>query len=267
MKLKKILLNIFVLTAVIISGIIPSSADSDALSPTQDYELTYIVTEDNYVIITGFSGTVTNLYIPAEIDGLPVKRIENHAFDAINSAISTILSLEIENGVEEIGAAAFENCDKLTTVSLPESITLIEVDAFMDCINLKKIIVYGKDTEYFPPPYSHTGYQFGYTFEIDEEEGESVFNLISDVVLYGYNDSTTMDYAEMYGITFIPLDYSLKGDVSGDGEIGITDLIMLKKYLIKDYALMEDQAVPADLNSDGKINAFDVSALKKVLLG
>lgn len=53
-------------------------------------------------------------------------------------------------------------------------------------------------------------------------------------------------------------DY-LKGDVSGDGKIDSTDIILLNKYLISKelYPIGEDLLVNADMDYDGNINSKD----------
>lgn len=53
----------------------------------------------------------------------------------------------IPNSVSAIGASAFDNCSKLTSVILPETVTEIGEAAFGDCINLTKIIIPGSVTK------------------------------------------------------------------------------------------------------------------------
>ena len=45
----------------------------------------------------------------------------------------------IKNGIEKIGFQAFKNCPSLTTLNqdLPETLKVIEEEAFMSCKNLK----------------------------------------------------------------------------------------------------------------------------------
>lgn len=56
----------------------------------------------------------------------------------------------------------------------------------------------------------------------------------------------------------------LPGDVDGDGACGITDAVMLQKYLLGAGTLT--QAQNADLTNDGAVNAFDLAALKRRLI-
>lgn len=60
--------------------------------------------------------------------------------------------------------------------------------------------------------------------------------------------------------TVIP---SLKGDVNSDGQVNITDLVSVKKFLVK----LQSNATDAyDVNEDSSINAFDFVALKRIII-
>jgi hypothetical protein len=82
--------------------------------------------ENGAVIITGFWGTgkITEVRIPAEIDGLPVKIIGDRAFS--NSQLTSVV---IPNSVTSIGIGAFAD-NKLARVTIPNSVTSIGKGAF-----------------------------------------------------------------------------------------------------------------------------------------
>jgi hypothetical protein len=88
-----------------------------------DFETTV---ENGAVTITGFwgAGVMTNVRIPAEIDGLPVKIIGDNAFSD-----SRLTSITIPNSVTSIGEEAFAS-NKLTSVTIPNSVTSIGGRAF-----------------------------------------------------------------------------------------------------------------------------------------
>ncbi|GMH97123.1 hypothetical protein TrVE_jg7821 [Triparma verrucosa] len=50
-----------------------------------------------------------------------------------------LIVVEIPEGVESIGNAAFKNCHSLTTVSFPKSLTYIGDGAFVDCSSLETV--------------------------------------------------------------------------------------------------------------------------------
>ncbi len=56
------------------------------------------------------------------------------------------------------------------------------------------------------------------------------------------------------------------GDINSDGGIGLTDVIFLYKYLIKQQPMTYEQYVSADVNQDEQVNIFDFVLLKQALL-
>lgn len=54
------------------------------------------------------------------------------------------------------------------------------------------------------------------------------------------------------------------GDVNKDGSVNISDLVILKRYLLNADTSID--AEMADVNSDGKVNVFDFVKLKNILL-
>ena len=85
--------------------------------------------------VTGYTGEGGAAEIPAEYEGLPVKRI-----DSLGSTTAyKILTLNIPDPVETIGAEAFEYCYALISVRLPSSLTSIGMRAFRNSYNLFEI--------------------------------------------------------------------------------------------------------------------------------
>ncbi len=57
-----------------------------------------------------------------------------------------------------------------------------------------------------------------------------------------------------------------QGDLDGDGEITVTDVIFLQRYLLCLTPLTPEEAACADLMPDGTIDVFDLGILKRMLL-
>jgi len=55
----------------------------------------------------------------------------------------------------------------------------------------------------------------------------------------------------------------LYGDLNQDGQVSSTDLVAMKRYLLKNFELSGVGLEAADLNSDGKVNSTDLVALKR----
>ncbi len=89
----------------------------------------YNIIGDEVTIIDYVGETITEANIPAFIDGYPVTKIGNNAFDSCY----TLSSLTIPNTVKVIGEEAFYKCQKLTDVFIPEGVTTIGASAFYEC--------------------------------------------------------------------------------------------------------------------------------------
>ena len=81
------------------------------------------------VTIQKYIGTLTELTIPAEIDGLPVTEIGYQAFKG-NTSLTKVV---IPEGVETLQNEAFHSCASLTDVTFPSTLTKIGNNAFSGC--------------------------------------------------------------------------------------------------------------------------------------
>ena len=85
--------------------------------------------------VTGYTGTATEVYIPAVYEGLPVTSIGSFAF----SCCSSLTSIAIPDSVTSIESYAFDSCSSLTSIAIPDSVTSIESYAFYGCKALTSI--------------------------------------------------------------------------------------------------------------------------------
>jgi len=95
----------------------------------KDFEYTV---HNSKVTITGYNSNATVLYIPSEINNLPVTSIGPEAFSSLDS----LFVVRIPNGVVEIDTWAFAMCRSLMDVIIPNSVTVIRVGAFYGCDSL-----------------------------------------------------------------------------------------------------------------------------------
>ena len=161
-----------------ISSIMPFSSSAEESVKTYG-DLSYFTSDsdgdgtDDYVKIIDCNESVSEVEIPAEIEGLPVKKIETSTFydrpnlTDINVAENnnyysssagllfdknktelikypagkSLKNFNIPNGVKSLDGYSFCNCSNLTSINIPESVTYIGIGAFYLCTNLKSIAI------------------------------------------------------------------------------------------------------------------------------
>ncbi len=84
--------------------------------------------------ITGCADGVSDLEIPATIEGLPVTGIGRYAFQ-----YSSVKSLTLPDSVKTIGYWAFTDCPDLKSVKLGSGLETIEIHAFENCPSLTDV--------------------------------------------------------------------------------------------------------------------------------
>ncbi len=92
-------------------------------------------TEGPYVEIYGYNDDMDyDIILPAEIDGVPVRRIRSSAL----SGCPYLHSIVIPDGVM-IASRAFQNCINLESVTLPSDLQTLESETFSGCESLAEI--------------------------------------------------------------------------------------------------------------------------------
>ena len=123
--------------------------------------------ENGAITITDCDSNVTEVEIPSEINGYPVKYIGDSAFVFCDNLTTIVIpdsvksigrqsfafcrglaNVTIGNGITSIGRGAFEGCSSLLNINIPDSVESIDEYAFHDCQNLEKINV-SKNNRYF----------------------------------------------------------------------------------------------------------------------
>ena len=127
MRIKNILALIltFILVFVSVPFVVANAETEDELVFN---DFTYEPAIDNgvwYAMITGYNGNDTKVVIPSEVNGIKVIAIGVEAF-CENKLIESVV---IPEGIRGIATSAFASCDKLTEITIPESMEQVMENA------------------------------------------------------------------------------------------------------------------------------------------
>ncbi|MBE5796385.1 MAG: leucine-rich repeat domain-containing protein [Clostridiales bacterium] len=125
-------------------------------TPTSDFTWTD-TGAGNEFIITGYTGTATQVKVPQTIEGKPVTMIDKNAFANKSDLTHVVLPegvtsigtrafegctnqcINIPSTVQTIGAYAFTECDCLTNIAFPAGITIIPEGVCAGCDELTTV--------------------------------------------------------------------------------------------------------------------------------
>ncbi len=137
MKVKKWLLGLVTFAAMVVICAVCAGAETYG-----DFE--YSVLDDGTVEITKYIGSAEKVEIPEKINGKSVTSIGNYAFEYCEN----ITSVTIPDSVTSIGFRVFSNCTSLTSITIPNSVTSISGEAFENCTSLTAINVASENSNY-----------------------------------------------------------------------------------------------------------------------
>ena len=97
----------------------------------------YLKLDDGTIEIVDFPAgtTMSSITIPSEIDGKKVTAIGGSAFNDCDS----LTSVTLPNSITRIGSGAFAECGSLTSIKIPDSVTTIGENAFFESVNLTSV--------------------------------------------------------------------------------------------------------------------------------
>lgn len=151
--------------------------------------------------------------------------------------------IRIPDGITELQTNTLYQCNKLKTLTLPESVVSVGSATLPD--GLEKLTVLNKDCV------------------IDTSNVH--FAAERNWVIAAPAGGAVQAFAEQFGYTFAALDMQpAKGDVNGDGELNVLDIVMMQKWILGAGDLTIAQA--ADFNDDGETDIFDLALLKRELV-
>lgn len=164
MKIRKVAALLLVLLLLVASLILPGCEPSKYKEGNRYGDLYYEVdAEKGDVTINACEESATGkLSIPKKIDGKPVTGVRTKAFENCNK----LTEIVIPDSVEYLGDEAFAKCTALKTVTIGNGVDSLDKFAFYHCTALEKIVlgagierIYGGDDyEYTMPSYHQSNF-------------------------------------------------------------------------------------------------------------
>lgn len=171
--------------------------------------------------------------------------------------------VDIPDSVNKIGSQAFDSCRNLISANIPDGVTVIEEGVFSNC-DLDEIDI-PESVEKICKLALPSGIKKVYIHNPNcEIELFAISGKQSEVSIIAPANSKVQEQAETYGFVFYPMQTVVSGDANGDGEFGISDAVILQKYLMGDGEITDWKSV--DFTGDGVIDVFDLCLMKQSLL-
>ena len=161
----------------------------------------------------------------------------------------SLKTLTIPAGVETIGAGAFTYCFSLTKIELPSTLVSIGNYAFQGSNSLTELV-------------SHIEMPFAISDDVFEIWDPATNEFISPQATLYVPAGTKSKYEEITGWTkfaggIVELESTAKlGDANGDGEITISDAVLIISYVVGENPLGFN-LTNADVNKDGNVTIAD----------
>ena len=140
-KILSILLAMCVVTGTVTASpeqMIVQAAENTTEDTDSDFwKYCYFELDDGTIEINDFPAgtTMSSIIIPSEIDGKKVTAIGGFVFNDCDS----LTSVTLPNSITRIGSGAFAECGSLTSIKIPDSVTTIGENAFFECVNLTSV--------------------------------------------------------------------------------------------------------------------------------
>ncbi|MGN1480138.1 MAG: leucine-rich repeat domain-containing protein, partial [Acutalibacteraceae bacterium] len=127
-------LSIVMIAAVTLTTVSVAGLKLNASAQALDY-LSYEIADGEVTITICNTAAEGSMIIPDQIDGYPVTKINVSAFIDCN----LLTSVTVPESITELPQSAFRQCTALTQAILPESLTYIGSYSFYDCKNLRQL--------------------------------------------------------------------------------------------------------------------------------
>lgn len=179
------------------------------------------------------------------------------------ASCNELTEFTIPDGTEKISSGMFSGCNSLKKVNIPESVKTIDNGAFLFCSGLTEFTV-PVQVEAVIRAFEYCDHLKTITIEnpdcIVTGDSENFLAMPMNTTVRGYAGSNAYWFARYSGRKFETI-YTL-GDINNDGEINISDAVVLQKWLNGGTEPMYNWQA-ADFTGDEVVNMFDLVLLKQ----
>lgn len=179
-----------------------------------------------------------------------------------------VISASIPSGVVTVGSNAFYYCTALSQLTLPDTLTTINDYAFA-YTRIPNAVVPASVTNIGYAAFSGCSNMSDITISNPKcAIYDSSSTIYSGAKMHVAEASTAYDYAIKYGRSFdyVTQQVGKLGDVTGDGEVNLYDIIAICKHIMGMQTLTIEQQAVADYNGDSKIDLYDAIAMAKFIM-
>ena len=194
-----------------------------------------------------------------------VTYIDGAAFDGC----SGLTSITIGNSVISIYSCAFYGCSGLTSVTIPNSVTYIGGYAFEKCSGLTSVTI-GSGVQTI----GNGAFANCQALEDVNCHAENVPKTSANAFTNSTIENATLHVPAVSIEAYESMDpwsgfktivaISSKGDVNGDGQVGIGDLIAVSNFMGGEGNVALEQA---DVNGDGEVGIGDIITITNIMAG
>lgn len=160
----------------------------------------------------------------------------------------------IPDGVTQVKNMAFRGCDGITSVIIPKGTSSIGTYAFYDCHNLKDVYSYSRTAPNLSPNIS--------SYAFYPEHSNCTLHVPTGCI-DEYKQKNWDKFARI--VDDLQDSEELMGDVNGDGEVNIGDVVLLVNHILG-KATGDIHLEAADQNGDNAIDIADIVAIIQIIL-
>ncbi len=185
-------------------------------------------------------------------------------------------SVTIPNSVKSIGFVAFQNCIALTSVTIPNGVISIGSNAFEACTSLMEISIPSTVKEIksnafkgcvsIKTIYCHMAepYYFYYS-PFDGVDIENCTLYVPNTSLKKYQEAEVWrEFKQILPLSSLDNNI-IQGDANGDSEVNVSDIVEIVNFILgKPSAGFIETA--ADMNGDGEVNVTDIVELVSIIM-